>query len=313
MVITVTMNPAMDKTLVLDGFTLGEVNRVVLGRNDIGGKGINVSKVLKEFGEDSLALGFLGGILEEVFLKELKTMGIGQRFVPVKGSTRTNIKVVDRVKGTFTDINEPGPVIQEEELTEFLQLYRETVTSGDVVVLSGGVSEGIPVKIYRLLTEIAKEKGALVALDAEGDLFREALEAKPDMVKPNDRELALYLGKEHLTEDEIVDAAKELVAKGISKVLVSRGEKGSILATAEGILKAEGLKVPVKSTVGAGDSMVAALIYSVLKGFGPRETLAMAQAAGAAAVMTEGTKACTLQEVESLLQAATEKIKEEKR
>jgi len=113
MVITVTLNPALDKTLILEDFTPGMVNRALSVRQDIGGKGINVSKVLKEFGVQSICTGFLGGNLRELFLRELKSKGIDSDFVLIRGNTRTNTKVVDRVRNEFTDINEPGAVIEK--------------------------------------------------------------------------------------------------------------------------------------------------------------------------------------------------------
>lgn len=310
MVITVTLNPALDKTLTIEGLETGGVNRVTSVRHDIGGKGINVSKVLREFGVDSICTGFLGGNLEDVFRKELEKRGIQADFVSVEGSTRTNIKIVDVMKDEYTDINEPGAVISHEELEAFLVKFETLVKEGDIVVLSGGVSPSVPKDIYRKLTELSKARGAYVLVDAEGPLLEEALKAKPDVIKPNDRELSMLMGKEVGSDEEILNAARQLRMQGIGKVLVSLGGDGSLLVTEEGALRAKGLKVPVKSTVGAGDSMVAALVYAKLKGMTDRETLGFAQASGAATVMLEGTKACTLDEVKSLLEESESKIME---
>lgn len=311
MVITITLNPAMDKTLVLDGILVGEVNRAESARNDIGGKGINVSKVLKEMGTESMASGFLGGILEEVFRKELRKLGVSDSFVSVDGNTRTNIKIVDLKNATYTDINEPGPEISAGELSEFLSVYEGLMAQGDVVVLSGGIPQGVPVDIYGSLTRIARRKGAKVMVDAEGESLIHALKEIPDIIKPNEKELAGISGRDKLTQAEIIHEARKLIASGIGKVLVSRGDKGSILVTAEKVLVAEGLKVPVKSTVGAGDSMVAAMVHAMENHMNDLDMLALAQAAGAAAVMTEGTKACSLDEVNAHLDEAALNIREE--
>ncbi|MFH5836933.1 1-phosphofructokinase [Proteiniclasticum sp. C24MP] len=313
MIITVTLNPAMDKTMVIDGIELGEVNRADSVRNDIGGKGINVSKVLRSLGTDTLATGFLGGNIEDQFRKELKNMGILDQFISIQGNTRTNIKLVDRKNETNTDINDPGPVISSEELETFISFYDETVEKGDIVVLAGGLPPNIPQNLYGRLTRMAKEKEALVVIDAEGESLHHALLELPYMIKPNEKELADYLGKEALTEEEIIHSAQYLVEKGIRKVLVSRGEKGSIFITELSTLKGKGLEVQVKSTVGAGDSMVAALVFAENEKLSDFETLALAQATGAAAVATEGTKACTREEVEKHLAAAREKIEEVKK
>ena len=310
MVITVTLNPALDKTMVLDGMEIGEVNRTVSARNDIGGKGINVSKVLNAFGTSSIATGFLGGSTEDLFRQELKRLLIDDRFVRVEGTTRTNIKLVDIKNNTNTDINEPGPEISSEELEQFFRVFGESVSEGDIVVLSGGILPNIRTDIYARLTRRAKDKGAKVIVDAEGEALKLALTELPYLIKPNEKELASYLGKEKLSEAEIIHEAKELVAKGIRKVLVSRGQNGSILVTENSVLIGHGIKVMVKSTVGAGDSMVAALVHAEMLQLDDFETLALAQATGAAAVTTEGTRACTREEVDSYLMSAREKIEE---
>lgn len=310
MVITVTLNPALDKTLILEDFTPGVVNRALSVRQDIGGKGINVSKVLKEFGVQSVCTGFLGGNLKDLFLRELKSKGIDSDFVPIKGNTRTNTKVVDRVRNEFTDINEPGAVIDKDELYEFLAKFEGMVKSGDTVVLSGGASSSVPKDIYRKLTEISKNKGAYVLLDAEGELFEEALKAGPDVVKPNDYELSLLEGRKLETDEDILSAARRLMDKGVGKVMVSLGADGSMYVTKNGAYRAKGLKVQVNSTVGAGDSMVAALVYARLKGLDDRTTLANAQAFGAATVTLEGTQACTPSDIATYLSDAFAKITE---
>ena len=313
MIITVTLNPAMDKTMILDGIEIGEVNRADSVRNDVGGKGINVSKVLKAFGTDSVATGFLGGILEDLFHKELKKLEIEDRFISVEGNTRTNIKLVDRKNSTNTDINEPGPLISSSELEKFLRIFNDAVHEGDLVVLSGGIPQNIPSDIYGTLTRKAKEKGAKVVVDADGEALSHALKEIPYMIKPNEKELAAFLGKEVLSEQEIIEQAKAFVKKGIHKVLVSRGEKGSVFVTENTVHIGRGIKVEVKSTVGAGDSMVAALVYAEVRKLDEYETLVIAQATGAAAVTTEGTEACTREEMEKYLTIAREKIEEVKK
>ena len=310
MIVTVTLNPAMDKTIILDGMDIGEVNRADSIRNDIGGKGVNVSKVLKVFGTDTIATGFLGGISEAIFRRELEKIGIEDRFISIQGNTRTNIKLIDRKNNTNTDINEPGPFIRSEELKMFIQVFDEAVHEGDLVVLSGGIPLNIPSDIYGRLTKITNQRGAKVIVDAEGEALHHALEEIPYMIKPNEKELSAFLGKEILSEEEIIEEAKNFVKEGIQKVLVSRGDKGSIFVTRDSVFIGRGIKVKVKSTVGAGDSMVAALVYAEERKFNDYETLVLAQATGAAAVTTEGTEACTSEEVKKYLMIAREKIEE---
>lgn len=297
MVITVTLNPAMDKSLTLDEFSLGEVNRATSVRQDVGGKGINVSKVLKEFAIESVAIGFLGETNEEFFRSELKKNGIMEKLLTVEGSTRTNTKIIDKKNNLVTEINEPGPIVSKRDLLKLYQLFEELVKPKDIVVLSGSLSQGVPDDIYSVLTEKAKKRDALVIVDAEGEYLKLAIEKTPDMIKPNEKEFADFLGIENPTSEDLIAGAKKVIRRGVGKVLISRGENGSVLITKSGIYESQGLKVEMKSTVGAGDSMVAALVYSELNLLDDIHTLLMAESAGIAAVMREGSEPCTLNEV----------------
>jgi 1-phosphofructokinase len=308
MIITVTLNPALDRTLVLGELKTGEVNRVTSSREDIGGKGINVSKVLSELGIPSKATGFLGNNLERFFIEELQSSGIENNFISISGNTRTNIKIVDEKKNENTDLNEAGPFISEKDLNSFYTRFETLVKENDLVVLSGGAAPGIPKDVYAVLTKKARDRGAKVIVDAEGDVLRYAIKEKPFMIKPNHQELADYCGKKTLSEEEILKEGSMLIESGIDMVLVSRGEEGSILFSKECIMIAEGRRVPVKSTVGGGDAMVAAMAYGIMSGYDLKEMFALAQASGTAAVMTEGTTAPTKSEIERFFLDATQNI-----
>lgn len=307
MIITVTLNPAMDKTLYVDNFKLGIVNRTSNVRTDIGGKGINVSKVLKNFGIDSVCTGFLGENLKNSFKDELESRGIKTDFIYIKEDTRTNIKIVDTLNEVYTDINEKGPDISNVELEEFLEKFKKLCHEGDIVVLSGGVSPSIPKDIYKKLINFAKEREAFTILDADGELLREGLEAKPDLIKPNEFEFMKLTGIEH---DELLDIAYEAkrLAKSGTLCMVSLGARGALYADRDNVNYLQSRKVEVKSTVGAGDSMVAALVYSLINRFDSKKTLSYAVASGAASVSLEGTEACTLKQVESFLNDNIEEI-----
>lgn len=307
MVITVTLNPAIDKTLIVDNFKLGSVNRTMDVRHDIGGKGVNVSKVLKNLGIDSLAIGFLGGVFKNSFEAELDRRDIAHKFVHIKNDTRTNMKIVDNENKTYTDINEAGPKISSKELENFIEIYKESCKKEDIVVLSGGVPQNIPKDIYKLLTNIAKQKGALVIIDAEGELLEEGMKEKPFAIKPNDDELSLMFNEKLTDEKSVLEKATKVNKDmNISNILVSRGSKGAIYITDRGNYIADGMKVSVRSTVGAGDSMVAALVYSIVKKLNDEDTLSFAQACGAASVMLEGTEACSMEQVQELLPKSKE-------
>lgn len=311
MVITVTLNPAVDRTLNIDDFKAGIVNRASEVRYDIGGKGINVSKVLKNFGVDSICTGFLGGVWENLFISEIKKRQIDVSFTHIEGTTRTNTKIADQSNKVFTDVNEPGPFIKRNELDSFLNNFKSICGPEDIVVLSGGASASIPKDIYAELIKAAKEKGALTVLDADGELLREGIKEEPYMIKPNVDELKKLMNLESDKEEDIIKAAKKLIDTGINKILISLGEKGAILVTNNGVYSCDALKVQVKSTVGAGDSMVAALVYSEINKLSEIETLGFANACGAASVSLEGTEACTIAQVKELYKQITVRMKEE--
>lgn len=310
MVITVTLNPALDRTITLKNLSIGNINRAITAREDIGGKGINVSKVLKNFHVNSLCTGFLGGNLENVFIQDFKKRGLNNEFIHIKNETRTNTKIVDSLNNTNTDINEPGPYISEYELKMFINKFKSICNKGDIIVLSGGVSPSLPDDIYLQLTKIAKEKEALVILDADGELLKHGIKACPDIIKPNNHELQKLLNLSDVSDEIIINAAKQLNRSGISKIMISLGEKGGLFVTKDGVYKCHGLKVPVKSTVGAGDSMVSAIVYSLLNNYSDKETLRFATACGAASVSLDGTQACTLEQAKELLIDVKCEIKE---
>lgn len=311
MVITVTLNPAMDKTLTVNNYTLGKVNRAQSIRYDIGGKGINVSKVLVNLEIQSTCTGFLGGIWENTFKEELDKRNIKYNFIHTNGNTRTNTKIVDNENKIYTDLNEQGPTIDSNLFSEFLKTFEEMCNKDDIVVLSGGVSPNIPEYIYGTLTSIAKGKGAFVILDADGPLLRNGLIEKPQIIKPNNHELSSLFNIHEDDDEEILQAAHKLRAQGIQKILVSLGERGGFYITENGTYYAKGLKVNVKSTVGAGDSMVAALVYSLINKLNDIDTLKFATACGAATVGLEGTEACTLSQINELISKVEINIKEE--
>ncbi len=300
MIYTLTLNPAMDKTVVIDNLTPGGVNRIGSMRIDVGGKGINVSKCLKSLGCESTAVAFWGGTAGQRGIDFLRENGIGSLAVTVPEDTRTNLKIIDPIRHENTDINEPGPTISEENLAELIQKLDETIAPGDILILSGSIPKGCEHSIYRDLIQRYQEKGAQVYLDVDGENFRLGITAAPALIKPNIDELNRHLNA-HLTEvSEIAAAAKAFLKLGIQEVVVSLGGDGALLVKEGLCLKAEGLRVPVLSTVGAGDSMVAALACGAEKGLTDQQRLKLAIAISAASVMCSGTQAPEREKIEEL-------------
>jgi 1-phosphofructokinase len=290
MIVTVTMNPAIDKTVEMDTLICGGLNRIRSVEYDAGGKGINVSKTLHELGGDSIAIGFLGGNNGRTIERVLKEKGIPADFVWVDGETRTNTKICEK-NGNLTELNEPGPVICEENLRELLEKIDTYAQEDTLFVLSGSVPSGIEKDIYADIITHVHGKGAKVLLDADGELFAQALPACPDMIKPNRAELEAYAGSDALVaEADIIKYAKGFVEQGIENVVISMGKEGALFFLGGYSVKCPVLPVEAHSTVGAGDAMVAALACAWEQGLSKEETVRLCMAASAGAVMTEGTK-----------------------
>ncbi len=301
MIYTVTLNPALDKTVEIPGMALDTVNRITAMRTDPGGKGINVSKVIAKLGGTSVALALLGGGTGRAIADALEEMGLRCELQFVEGETRTNLKVVDPVNHTNTDLNEPGISVTPAVLDGLLDRLIGLLQPGDLVVLSGSLPKGAPGDTYYTWVARCKEAGAKVFLDADGALLAEGLRAAPDLVKPNQDELSRLVGHPLETVEALAGAAGALLADGVQKVVVSMGGKGALYVTRDTVLYAEGLKVPVGSTVGAGDSVVAALAVAETQGLSLEDTVRLSTATGAANVMCSGSQAAERSVIEELM------------
>lgn len=301
MIYTVTLNPALDKTVEIPGMALDTVNRITEMRTDPGGKGINVSKVIAKLGGESCAVGILGGESGKMLEKLLENENFTTQFRFVEGQTRTNIKIIDREGHTNTDINEPGLTVTAAELDALLRELLAELRPGDIVVLAGSLPKGAPQDTYRSWTAACKKAGARVFLDADGALLAEGIKAAPHLIKPNDGELSRLAGKKLETLEELTAEGRKLLERGIERVVISLGGRGALYLRKGSTIYAEGLRVPVGSTVGAGDSVVAALAYAEAQGLSEEEAVRLSTAAGAANVMCSGTQAAEREAVEALL------------
>lgn len=291
MVYTVTLNPAIDKTVVIPDFTAGNVNRIQSLRVDAGGKGINVSKCLDSLGVKSTAAVIVGGTVGQQLMGMLEQLGISCLCASVDEQTRTNLKIIDPAQGKNTDINEPGPTVPEKTLEELKHQLGTKIGQGDTVILSGSLPKGADTTLYRAWTQFFQSLGARVFLDADGDAMKAGIQAKPYLIKPNDEELSRLLGKPMDTMENLLQAGRSLMETGIQEVVISLGSKGALFLSGEGNYLVQALSVPVKSTVGAGDSMVAAMAYGKEKDLPREQQIRLAVAMGAASVMCDGTQA----------------------
>lgn len=305
MIITVTMNPAIDKTIDIDRLERGGLNRIKHVELDAGGKGINVSKTIYELGGKSIATGFVAGNAGKIIENVMNQLGIQTDFVQVEGETRTNTKVFEEA-GDLTELNEPGPEIKKADIQKLFKKLDDYASKDTLFVLAGSIPKGIDTDIYYKIIKSVHEKGAKVLLDADGELCTKALEAGPDIIKPNRVELEQYAGLNYVAEEqELVVVAEKLFDKGISDIAISMGKCGAIFLGKDYRFRCPGLHVKAHSTVGAGDAMVAALSYAADQELSREETAMLCMAVSAGAVTTIGTKPPCLGLVEQLKKQVT--------
>ena len=303
MIVTLTMNPALDKTAFLDRLQPHALNRLQRTVQDIGGKGINVSRTVAALGGQSVACGLLAGATGDHLAAVLaQTPGIEADFLHLEeGETRTNLKIVEP-GGALTELNETGPQASPAALQALREKLLQRAAPGAWFVLAGSVGPGVPWDFYADLTAQLHARGAKVFVDADGDLFAAAVQAKPDCIKPNAYELSQYFGLDHIATDaELLTLGRELTGCGVGAVCISMGASGACLISAEGAWQAPALPVPVASSVGAGDAMVGALTFALHRGDGMEQAFRLAMAASAAAVTTHGTRPPQRAQVEQLI------------
>jgi 1-phosphofructokinase len=295
MIYTLTLNPSVDYIVEADEFILGELNRSKNETKLPGGKGINVSRVLRSMGVESKAIGFLGGFTGKYIEEYLNREGIYTGFVKVDGDTRINIKLKADIE---TEINARGPEVS----TLSIGLLKEQIKqlgNGDFLVLAGSIPSGMPKSIYEEIVQICKDTGAEVLIDAEGELLKTVLDYRPFLIKPNHHELGQFFDKEIETTEDAIFYGKKLIEAGAKNVIVSLADKGAVFINEPSAFIASVPRGEVKSSVGAGDSMVAGFLANYLKTENSKEAFRYSVASGSATAFSIGL--CTADKVEQLL------------
>lgn len=289
MVYTVTLNPALDYEVLVDGFRTGELNRTSRERMHFGGKGVNVSTVLRGLGVDTTALGFVAGFTGKALEDGLKARGIPTDFVWLEeGLTRVNVKIRSGGGGGETEINSQGPAIPAPALEALLQKL-DRLAEGDVLVLAGSLPAGLPGNVYQTILKRVEGRGVLTVVDAARDLLKGVLPCRPFLVKPNSAELGELFGKGSLTEEEILSCAENLQAQGARNILVSLAGDGSLLLDETGTARRLGVPPGMaRRSVGAGDSMVAGFLAGWLSTRDYAAAHRMGAAAGSATAFSDG-------------------------
>lgn len=302
MVLTVTLNPAVDKTYETAELILGQVNRMRSAVSIPGGKGVNVAKVLRQFGYPVAAMGFLGGYSGRMIEEALLRKGVECHFTRIAGDTRTSTNILSDT-GFVTEVLEPGPMVTEAEWKIFMQEYAYCLTRYDLIVLSGSVPGGIPVTAYRELIALGKAAGKKVFLDTSGELLKEGVKAAPYLIKPNWKELEFVAGRKLRTRQDLEEEARRLIGQGIEKVVVSLGEEGLLYADREQTCFAKAPKVSAVNTVGCGDSVVASLCISETEGENPLQTLHRAVSVAAANAVSRESAEISMNRYEEIFKS----------
>lgn len=299
MIYTLTLNPSVDKTIYINNFDKNKLNRVSKAIYSAGGKGINVSKTIKALNEESIALGFIGGHNGSFINDRLNELNIKNDFIKIRENCRENIKIID--DGNLTEINEKGPLVDNKDIEKLMDKVKRLVCKEDVLVISGSVCLGVNNDIYKEIIDIVNNCGGKVILDADNDLFKQGIKAKPYAIKPNKVELCKYFSIEETKDIYVLkDYCLKFIDMGINEVLLSMGEEGALYVDKNNSFKIEPLKIDVKSTVGAGDAMVAALALSIEKNKTVEEKIKMAVACASGACLSEGTEPSNIDIIKEL-------------
>ncbi len=266
MITAVSLNPGIDRTLTVEKLCPGGLNRVECQVDVAAGKGANAAVAASVLGAEAECIGFMYPDGISMYRDRFGRSNVGCDFVMCEGSLRVNQKVFDRTRGEITELNQSGAFVTEQQLAEAANLVARHAARSSWLILTGSLPPGCPVDTYGRLCALAKQNGCRVILDCDGDRLREGLKANPDLIKPNRYELEMLVGHPLNGQQDILSAARELVDGGVGVVAVSMGGDGAIIVNADGAWRARGVRIDVKSTVAAGDSMIAGLAVGLERG-----------------------------------------------
>jgi len=302
MIYTLSLNPALDRELTVPAFTFDKVVRASTVRVDCGGKGFNVSRALAALGVESIALGFVGGATGERLTVGLAELGIHTDFAQVAGETRTNISIVTEDHAHYLKVNDPGPTITTAEQTALLQKIRALAQPGDWWVLAGSLPPGVPTTFYAEVIRLVQSAGAQAVLDTSGEPLRAGCAARPFLVKPNAAEASELTGTRVTSPEEAREAIGKIHPLGVQNVVISLGRAGALYSDGKNIWQAKPPAVDERNPIGAGDALVAGLVWGLSHDYSGPEVLRWGVACGAAAATLEGTAMGPRSLVESLAQ-----------
>lgn len=297
MIYTVTLNPSLDYFVTVENFALGKTNRTASEQMIPGGKGMNVSMVLKNLGMESTALGFVAGFVGREIVSSMNAMDIDSKWIMLEeGNSRINVKIKN-IEGT--EINGKGPEVPAEKLEQMMDIVK-AMKAGDYLVLAGSIPSSMPDSIYKDMMASVVDKGVEVIVDATGELLMQVLAYKPFLIKPNNHELGALFGVTIEEKAEVLPYAQKLQEAGARNVLVSMAGKGAVLLAEDGqVFEMDAPRGTLVNAVGAGDSMVAGFLTGWLESKDYKKAFEMGVCSGSASAFSE--EFATREEVEKLL------------
>lgn len=303
MILTVTLNPVLDRVVEIPDFRVGKVNRVEKERIRVaGGKGINVSRVAKILGEPTLATGWLGGRTAGFIKERLKKEGIASDFVSIKGESRLNLTILDPVTLSQTHLVEKGPRIFPSEIKKLKEKIGDLVRKARVVVFSGSVPPGVSENIYHSLIRLAyREKEDIIPiLDTRGEPLKQGLQGRPFMLKPNKEEMENLIGRSLESEADLIRQVRALVQKYVQLVVVSRGKDKVMVMEKESLLMVSPPEINSLNSIGAGDALVGGFAVGLSRGLSLKEMSVLAVACAAASAEEGREKPLSLKRINQL-------------
>lgn len=286
MILCIGTTPAVQRVMVFRALTMDAVNRASTTVDGIAGKSVNVAKVLKTLGEQPFAIGFAGGDRGEFLLRRLSERGIESQFIKVEAPTRQCTTVIDQAAKTHTELVEESQPVSAADYARLITIIQEKITTSRAVIMSGSIAPGVPSDLYLRCTRLACETRALAVVDAQGIPLFEALNAKPDLVKPNRAELAATVKSELNNDDSTMDAMRQLHQRGAQRVVVTAGKDPALAFDGKTLWRVTSPSVETRNPIGSGDAFTAGLVSHLLKGDDLGEACRWGAAAGAANALT---------------------------
>lgn len=299
MIVTLTVNPAIDRTISVDRLAFEDRAYVNSSRESAGGRGINASRVIQSFGGQTMAVLISGGDTGKRLEEHLAGCGYPIAVVPVRNDIRTNLTITDK-QGLTVNLNEAGPTLSKPELVHVERVVRQSLRKAQWLMVCGSLPPGVPPTFYARLIAMAREKKVKTLLDADGAALREGLEAHPTVVAPNQQEAERLLGRTLLTRAHFLEAAFQIRAMGAESVVLSVGSRGAVGAFADGLLEAVPPRIDALCPIGSGDALAAAYTWSATRNDSPAEALRWGVAAGTASARLPGMNFASLHQTEEI-------------